>query len=172
MVTDHPLPPGDKGYRLLTKRDTLHDAGYILARRQPPDSTAADYLAYIRAASHRYGIDPDLVEAVIHVESGFDPSAVSNRGASGLMQLMWGTARHYDINDRFNPRENIDAGVHHLSDLMKRFNGRLPLVLAAWNAGTGAVEHYKGVPPFPETRHFVAKVLKYQKQLQELYSSR
>lgn len=172
MVTDHPLPPSDKGYVLLTRRDTVHDAGYILAKRRPPDASVSDYLAYIRAASRRYKVDPDLVEAVIHVESGFDPTAISSQGASGLMQLMWGTAKRYQIHDRFNPRENIDAGVHHLSDLMKRFNGRLPLVLAAWNAGSGAVKRYGGVPPFPETRRFVMKVLRYHRQLKALYTSR
>lgn len=174
LATDHPLSPGEQeqGYELLTRRDTLHNAGYILAKRKPPVGTVADYLGYIRAASKRYKIDPDLVEAVIHVESGFDPQAVSSQGAGGLMQLMWKTAQRYQVKDRFDPRANIFAGVHHLSDLMKRFNGRIPLVLAAWNAGAGAVDRYNGIPPYPETRRFVAKVLDYHQQLKQLYSSR
>lgn len=172
LVSDHPMPPGD-GYKLVTRRDTVHDAGYLLAgRRPPPRGTLADYLAYIRAASKRYSVDPSLVEAVIHVESGFDPRAISNQGASGLMQLMWKTAQRYNVKDRFDPRENIFAGVEHLSELMKRFNGKLPLVLAAWNAGSGAVKRYGGVPPYPETQRFVMKVLRYQQQIQALYSVR
>lgn len=172
MIADHPMPPGDKGYRLIAKRDTLHNAGYILAGRRSPTDSVADFLDYIRATSARYKVDPDLVEAVIHVESGFDPNAVSKQGASGLMQLMWKTAQRYQIDDRFNPRENIDAGVRHLSYLMKRYKGKLPLVLAAWNAGAGAVDRYHGIPPFPETRRFVIKVLDYDNQLKQLYTSR
>ena len=172
MVSDHPLPPGD-GYQLVTRRDTVHDAGYLLAgRRPPPRGTLADYLAYIRDASKRYAVDPSLVEAVIHVESGFDPRAISSQGASGLMQLMWKTAQRYNVNDRFDPRQNIFAGVHHLSELMKRFKGKLPLVLAAWNAGAGAVDRYGGVPPYPETQRFVMKVMHYQQELKDLYTVR
>jgi len=172
MVTDHPLPPGDTGYVLLTKRDTLKDAGYILAKKKPPVGTAADYRAYIRAASRHYKVDPDLVESVVFVESSFNPEAVSKQGASGLMQLMWKTAQRYQVDDRFNPRENIFAGVKHLAFLMKKFDGKLPLVLAAWNAGAGSVERYGGVPPFPETRRFIKKVLAHHRELKELYTSR
>lgn len=171
MVTDHPLPPGDTDYTLVTRRDSLRNAGYIMDKRRPPMGTAADFLAYIRAACSRYKMDPDLVEAVIHVESGFNPHAVSNQGASGLMQLMWKTAQRYQVNDRFDPRENVDAGVHHLSDLMKRFKGKIPFVLAAWNAGAGAVNRYGGVPPFQETQQFVIKVMSYRKELKRLYPS-
>jgi soluble lytic murein transglycosylase-like protein len=170
MISDHPLPAGDKDYQLLTRRDTLQDAGHILAKRRVVTGSAREYRFYIDSASERYRIDPALVEAVIEVESGFNPEAVSNRGATGLMQLMRSTAQRYEVNDRFNPRENINAGVRHLSYLMERFDGQVPLALAAYNAGAGSVERYRGIPPFPETRRFVDKVLNYHMYLKRLYA--
>jgi soluble lytic murein transglycosylase-like protein len=107
--------------------------------------------AYIRSASQRYKINSALIEAVIQVESGFDPNAVSRAGATGLMQLMQKTAQHYQVTNRFNPRQNIYGGVAHLRDLMDRYEGELSLVLVAYNADATAVARYKGVPPFPET---------------------
>ena len=82
---------------------------------------------------------------------------------------MWHTAQRYAVNDRFNPQANIDAGVEHLSDLMQRFDGQLPLVLAAYNAGSSAVERYQGVPPFPETRQYITKVLTYRDRFRLRY---
>jgi soluble lytic murein transglycosylase-like protein len=80
------------------------------------------------------------------------------------MQLMQKTAYQYNVSDRFDPRENIYAGVQHLSHLMNRFNGKLPLVLAAYNAGSSAVEAYDGIPPYPETRRYVIKVMNFHNQ--------
>lgn len=171
MISDRPQSAHDASYELLTQRDTLTNAGHILARRRIDTATIADYRHYITTASEKYRIDANLIEAVIHVESGFDPSAVSKKGATGLMQLMWPTAQQYAVNDRFDPRENIYAGVRHLRDLMERFNGRTELVLAAYNAGAGAVERYNGIPPYPETERYVQKVLAYRAKLKQLYGS-
>ncbi len=155
MVTDKPMP----GFRLMSKQDSIQNAGRILANRPIDSGGPALFQSYIRSASDRYGVDPALIEAVIQVESNFDPDALSSAGAQGLMQLMPQTAKQYKVKDRRNPRENINAGVKHLSHLMTRFEGRLPLVLAAYNAGAGAVERYNGIPPYPETQRYVQKVM-------------
>lgn len=106
----------------------------------------------------RYGVSADLVRALIQVESAYDPSARSRRGAAGLMQLMPDTARQYAVVDPFDPKANLDAGVRHLKSLLDRFG--TPLALAAYNAGEGAVRAYGGIPPYRETRDYVARVLK------------
>jgi hypothetical protein len=114
--------------------------------------------ALIESASARYGVDPNLVRAVIEVESAYRPRARSRRGAMGLMQLMPHTARLYALSNPYDPAANIDAGTRHLSALLARFD--LPRALAAYNAGEAAVERFGGIPPYPETRSYVARVLK------------
>ncbi|MDZ7686423.1 MAG: lytic transglycosylase domain-containing protein [Gammaproteobacteria bacterium] len=114
-------------------------------------------MSHVEVASRRYNLDPALVEAVIYVESGFDPHAVSHRGAAGLMQLMKGTAESYRVSERHDPRQNIHAGTKHLAALLDRF-GTVRLALAAYNAGAGAVKRYDGVPPYPETQRYIKKV--------------
>ncbi|MDA0791422.1 MAG: lytic transglycosylase domain-containing protein [Proteobacteria bacterium] len=164
MVSDRPV----RGYSLVTRRDTVKDAGHILANRPIRPGGPARFKSYIRSASDRYGVDAALVEAVIAVESGFDPDAVSNRGATGLMQLMSATAQQYAVRDRFDPRQNINGGVQHLKHLLDRFDGDITLVLAAYNAGAGAVERYRGVPPFAETRRYIRKVLEHHSRYRAL----
>ncbi len=115
----------------------------------------------VRSASDRYGVDPNLVSAMIKVESDFDPRAVSRKGARGLMQLMPETARELGVGDIYDPTENINGGVRHLKLLLDRFSGNQRMALAAYNAGATAVERYKGVPPFSETRKYVRLVLRY-----------
>ena len=132
-------------------------------RYRPPEHPNR-YAFEIREVASRYGIDVRLVEAVIWVESMFDPWAVSRKGAQGLMQLMPGTASSLGVRDAFNPRQNIDGGVRHLRALLDRYSGNLPLALAAYNAGDEAVRWHRGVPPYPETQHYVRKIL-------ELYGS-
>jgi soluble lytic murein transglycosylase-like protein len=105
----------------------------------------------------RQGVDPHLVSAVIRVESAYKPRARSRKGAKGLMQLMPSTVRQYGVKDPFDPGANIEAGVRHLKSLLERFE--LSLALAAYNAGEGAVQRFRGIPPYRETRDYVRKIL-------------
>jgi soluble lytic murein transglycosylase-like protein len=108
----------------------------------------------------RHALDPDLVRAVIRVESGWNPRAVSRKGAMGLMQLMPATAAEYGVADPFNPVDNIRAGVAYLRRLIDRFDGKTELALAAYNAGPGAVEKYhRTVPPYRETQSYVRRIV-------------
>ncbi len=113
----------------------------------------------IRETAEKYGVSSALVEAVIRVESAFNPWAVSRKGAQGLMQLMPQTASALGVRDSFNPRQNIDGGVRHLRYLLDRYPGNVRLALAAYNAGEGAVDYYGGIPPYAETQQYVQKVL-------------
>ena len=126
-------------------------------------ATIPDLVRTLAAASQ---MDPRLVEAVIWVESHNDTFAVSPKGAAGLMQLMPGTARELGVKDVFDPTDNIRGGVQYLKKLSDRFSGNLALVLAAYNAGEGAVRKHVGVPPYHETRRYVIKVL--ERYLQKL----
>ena len=113
----------------------------------------------VREAAERHGVPEALVSAVIRVESGFNRHAVSRKGARGLMQLMPATASMLGVRDSFDARQNIDGGVRHLRGLIDRFGSDLKLALAAYNAGEQAVVNYRGIPPYPETRDYVTKVL-------------
>jgi hypothetical protein len=99
------------------------------------------------------------VRAIIFAESGYNPTAVSNRGAMGLMQLMPATARRLKVSDPFDVEQNVRAGVREFSRLVSRYSGNLELALAAYNAGEGAVQRYQGIPPYSETRGYVARIL-------------
>jgi hypothetical protein len=114
----------------------------------------------IRAAAARYGVPERLVTAIIRVESDFNPRAVSQRGARGLMQLMPTTAAVLGVRDAFDPTENLHAGVRHLRMLIDRFDNNLPLALAAYNAGEQAVLRHRGIPPYPETQEYVERILR------------
>jgi soluble lytic murein transglycosylase-like protein len=111
------------------------------------------------AAARRHGLDPGLVIAVVSVESGFRPEAVSPKGAQGLMQLMPGTAASLGVEDAFDPAQNLDGGARHLGQLLTLYGGDVARALAAYNAGEGAVHRHGGVPPYRETRAYVKKVL-------------
>ena len=115
----------------------------------------------ITTAAKKYEISFSLLKALIKIESDFDPWAVSKVGAKGLMQIMPENLKALNINDPFDPRENIMGGTRYLKQLLERFKGEIPLALAAYNAGPRMVENYKRIPPFPETEDFVKKVMKY-----------
>jgi len=112
----------------------------------------------IGRTSSQFKVDPQLVDAVVRVESGYDPKALSPKGAQGLMQLIPATAARFGVENPFDPAENVGGGVRYLSELLTEFKGSVPLTLAAYNAGEGAVERYGGIPPYAETRDYVRKV--------------
>jgi hypothetical protein len=116
--------------------------------------------AHIEEVAVRYNISPRLVAAIVAAESEFNPRAVSPKGAQGLMQLMPETAASLDVQDSFDARENIEGGVRHLRALLDRFRGNVPLAVAAYNAGEQAVITHRGIPPYPETRRYVIRVLR------------
>ncbi len=123
------------------------------------------YSSEISSAAARFGVEEAVVRAIIHAESSYNPGALSRVGAQGLMQLMPATARRFGVTNAFDPAQNIRGGVQYLGWLLKRFNGDLTLAAAGYNAGEGAVDKYKGVPPYAETRRYVQRVA----QLAERY---
>jgi soluble lytic murein transglycosylase-like protein len=171
------IAPGEvdaQTFRLVAPDGTVHytnaptDPSYRRLGLVPPSvvpaaavTTAARnmYLDHVREAAGRYGVPEQVVTAVIRAESGFNPYAVSPKGARGLMQLMPQTASLLGVRDSFNPAQNIDGGVRHLRRLIDRFDNNLPLALAAYNAGEQAVMTYRGIPPYPETQDYVAKIM-------------
>lgn len=148
--------PADPRYRRLG-----YTSGTAAGWLRVPRGETAPYMTEIGAAAERYGVPQRLVSAVIRAESGFNPKAVSRKGARGLMQLMPSTASMLGVRDSFDPRENIDGGVRHLRALMDRFPNSLPLAIAAYNAGESAVLAHGGIPPYPETREYVDRVLRF-----------
>jgi len=168
------LPAGAETYRFVAPDGTVHltnaptdpryqRLGFISGTAQEwlrlPGPDLAPYAREILEAAERYGVPDRLISAVIRTESAFNPLAVSRKGARGLMQLMPGTASLLGVRDSFDPRQNIDGGVRHLRTLIERFGDDLSLALAAYNAGERAVVSHGGVPPYPETRNYVTRVL-------------
>jgi SLT domain-containing protein len=124
-----------------------------------PAKAALPLNQVVNVASAEYHLDPDLVNSVIHAESGFNAHAVSPKGARGLMQLMPGTANQLGVNDVFDPQSNVTGGSRYLRELLERYNFDLVKALAAYNAGPERVEQYRGVPPFRETHAYVARIV-------------
>jgi soluble lytic murein transglycosylase-like protein len=159
--------PDNNRYRLLVLRPQdrtasgdLYDAK-VLAR-------ASQYDAIIERAAHTAAVQPNLLRAVIVVESGFNVRAMSKRGAMGLMQLMPATAARFGISDSFDPGQNVNAGARYLKFLLDRFGQNLSLALAAYNAGEDAVDRSGGqIPPYTETMAYVPRVLKIFRQLDQ-----
>ena len=116
------------------------------------------YRDEIAAAARQHGVEEAIVRAIIHAESAYNPNALSRVGAQGLMQLMPATARRFGVSNAFDAGQNIQGGVQYLAWLLKRFNGDLTLAAAGYNAGEGAVDKYKGVPPYSETQRYVQRV--------------
>ena len=161
--------PDDSRYRLIVRAPVEAPAGEPADARRAALwlSRSGDYDAAITRAANAAHVKAELVRAVIVVESGFNPRAISRRGAVGLMQLLPSTARRYGAFNAFDPEQNIHAGAHYLADLISRYGkDRLELVLAAYNAGENAVAHYGGrIPPYKETRAYVPNVLRMYRAL-------
>jgi len=139
--------------RVIAPRLAGQSAGF-----REPDSPGTSISELVDAAAKQYDVDPLLVHSVIEVESGYNPKAVSPKGAQGLMQLMPSTAKGLGVQNSFDPRQNIEAGVRHLRQLTEQYGGDLRLALAAYNAGAGAVSRYNTIPPYPETLNYVYQV--------------
>jgi soluble lytic murein transglycosylase-like protein len=118
------------------------------------------YLDIIQTACMRHGVDPALVHALVKVESDFNPYALSRKGAMGLMQLMPQTAMDMNVQNSFNPNDNVDGGVKYLRYLIDRYEGNLSLALAAYNSGETAVKKWGTIPPFKETQNYVQRILR------------
>jgi soluble lytic murein transglycosylase-like protein len=161
--TDAPTDRRFKVFMRDIKKDRQLRTNFRLAEcaRNP-----AEFEQIIDSCAVQYGVDKSLVKAVIHAESGYDPNAVSAKGASGLMQLMPNTARSLKVANSFDPADNIRGGVRYLKFLLDTFKGDVTLALAAYNAGLSKVARYGGVPPYAETRNYVAKVLSYKQSYQ------
>jgi soluble lytic murein transglycosylase-like protein len=150
--------PGWKVFHLRTAPEQRATSVVRLAGRE------GGYRGIIRECAEKYGVDAALVKAMIHAESAFNPGAVSPRGARGLMQLTPRTARKHGVSNVEDPRQNIRGGVGHLRWLLDQFDNDVTLAIAAYNAGAGSVARYGGLPPYPETRTFVAKVLRLRRE--------
>lgn len=163
-LTDRPL---HAGYRLVMRTRRAAPAARIDYRAL--ERNRRRFAPLIMANARRQRLPAALLHAVVHVESAYDPRAVSRAGAIGLMQLMPGTARRYGVRDPRDPRANLYAGARHLRELLARFDNDLVLALAAYNAGEAAVREagYR-VPPYPETRRYVRRVLERYREYRRL----
>jgi soluble lytic murein transglycosylase-like protein len=133
-------------------------AKIVAANFRTAAANAGDIDSAIQQAAARHNVDPNLVRAVVKVESNFNPNALSRKGAMGLMQLMPSTARQLKVKNPFDPEQNVDAGVRHLKQLLESYGGDIRLTLAAYNAGAGAVARSSGVPHFAETQNYVRRI--------------
>ncbi|MHB8121325.1 MAG: transglycosylase SLT domain-containing protein [Desulfuromonadaceae bacterium] len=158
--------PTDKRFKVFL-RDLKKDKQLRTKLKYAASVNPAEFEQLIRTCSDKYGVSSSLIKAVIHAESGYNPNAVSSKGASGLMQLMPATAKSLKVADRFNPKDNVEGGVKYLRFLLDTFNGDVSLAVAAYNAGLSRVAKYGGIPPYNETRTYVNRVLSYMKSYQE-----
>ena len=168
-----PVPVPSESALVSARNAAAEVANYVVSRpRGRSLSTDPNYTSLSRGyrvsskeiddvidrTAAKHNVDANLVRAIIKQESNFNPTAVSNKGAMGLMQLMPGTARQLGVTDPFDPQQNVDAGVRHLKHLLDDFNGDVALSLAAYNAGEGAVTRNNGVPPYRETQNYVKRI--------------
>jgi len=155
--------PADAGYALLVGEKPVPEPAPSVTTSPAVRRTL--YSSLIERVAGQYGLESELLHAVIAVESGYDPAARSRKGAGGLMQLMPGTAKRYGVADAFNPEQNIHGGARYLRDLMRLFDGDISLVLAAYNAGENAVlRNGRRIPQYLETVNYVPKVLAHYKR--------
>ncbi len=161
--TDTPTDPRFKIFMRDLKKDRKLRTRFRLSALC---RNTAEFDPIISSLCSEYGVDRSLVKAIIHAESGYNPNAVSPKGAKGLMQLMPKTARGLKVSNSFDPKDNIRGGIKYLRFLLDTFKGDVTLALAAYNAGLSRVAQYGGVPPFEETRNYISRVLSYQRTYQ------
>ncbi len=157
--------PTDRRFKVFM-RDLKKDLKLRTKMQLPRSVNPAEYDQIIASCATKYGVNPCLIKAVIHAESGYNPNAVSRKGASGLMQLMPGTARSLKVSNSFDPKDNVEGGVKYLRFLLDTFRGDVSLAVAAYNAGLNKVAKYGGIPPYNETRTYVNRVLSYMQSYQ------
>jgi len=157
--------PTDKRFKIFM-RDLKKDKQLRTKLQFASTVNPAEYDQIIASCASKYGVSASLIKAVIHAESGYNPQAVSRKGASGLMQLMPETARSLKVSNRFDPKDNVEGGVKYLRFLLDTFRGDVSLAVAAYNAGLNKVARYGGIPPYNETRTYVNRVLSYMQSYQ------
>ena len=162
--------PDSGKYKLMVatpENATAEAASGASGRTSPGVTQRVEYGSIIDKVATKYGIDSALLHAVITVESGYNPAAVSKRGAAGLMQLMPETAKRYGVKDVFNPMQNVEGGARYLIDLLKIFNNDINLTLAAYNAGENSViRNGNQIPPYRETKAYIPRVVDFYKKYQ------
>jgi len=157
--------PTDRRFKIFM-RDLKKDRRLRTKLQLSSSVNPAEYEKIISACATKYGVNPCLIKAVIHAESGYNPNAVSRKGASGLMQLMPDTARSLKVSNSLDPKDNVEGGVKYLRFLLDTFRGDVSLAVAAYNAGLNKVAKYGGIPPYNETRTYVNRVLAYMQTYQ------
>lgn len=157
--------PTDKRFKIFM-RDLQKDRKLRTRLKLAASVNPAEYDHIIKTYADKYGVSQSLIKAVIQAESGYNPNAVSPKGASGLMQLMPDTARSLKVGNSFDPRDNVEGGVRYLRFLLDTFRGDVSLAVAAYNAGLSKVAKFGGIPPYAETRTYVNRVLSYMQSNQ------
>ena len=169
LITDHAR--SEPGYTLVKVYSSLEDDTPVYADPPRIATRATEFDGLIQRISDSTMLDPALIKSVMHAESAFNPNALSNKGAQGLMQLMPGTAERYGVTRILDPRQNVLAGSRYLRDLLRQFNGDMRLALAGYNAGENAVRKYGGIPPYSETQQYVRRVMDLYKGYRNLNCS-
>jgi soluble lytic murein transglycosylase-like protein len=160
-ITTSQIERFEKDQSLVIAPESVPAAASLTpARSAKPLALKPDLKEVINTISDQHHLDPDFISSVIHAESGFNPRAVSPKGAQGLMQLMPGTASKLGVSNAFDPRSNVEGGTRYLSELLERYNFDVIKALAAYNAGPHRVQQYGGVPPYYETRTYVARIVR------------